>query len=803
MFHTQYPDVEVLWGETPILRNQTQVIISLLQQRLGHQCLRPEHVLSVLGDDGKGDMSLEDYQRISTVLLCYIINMRHLCLDPPSPPQPLPHCLRALARLHPQEDHRFLSSNETESILMTLNQDYQSAALPKQSHAPSHTQCVDAESLMEEAGITDRRGADLFSLPRLAAALVSHLLRGHCLSRRNLPPPSFFTDAVFRSLNRSNNLQVTDMELLLHKLGIGGGTPTKGCDQEQQRAVGDWTQVCFTAEQLLHVHLLDARLPLSRRSFTQICPALIQQLLTNRCQTPLTDHVSLEDNSTPSSLQKYGYSIAAVLLLTLGSMLGVCVLVCNSCGETHTLVLQLFVGLAVSTLSGDAILHLLPQILNVHEHGHHGEGQEYLWKGMGVIAGIYGFFLLERLLSLMPRGLNAHSHAVTLELKSNGESQRGKSISTVQLCEERSQKGAQLLSEIYEISPSHLPPTPLLSEIYPSHLPPTPLLSEIYPSHLPPTPLLYEIYPSHLPPTPLLYEIYPSHLPPTPLLSEISPSHLPPTPLLSEIYEIYPSHLPPTPLLYKIYPSHLPPSPLLSEIYPSHLPPTPLLSEISPSHLPPTPLLSEIYEIYPSHLPPTPLLYEIYPSHLPPTPLSAVIRAFAPRSFSDYEIVVRDGEDGRGVPLLAVMVIVGDSLHNLADGLVIGAAFSSSTEVGMTTTLAILCHEIPHEMGDFAVLLASGLSVKWAVLMNLLSALTAFIGLFIGLLVSTETEVQQWIFSVTAGIFLYLSLVEMLPEMSRTCSSRPCLLLLLQNVGLLLGWSCLLLLALFEEHLSF
>lgn len=156
----------------------------------------------------------------------------------------------------------------------------------------------------------------------------------------------------------------------------------------------------------------------------------------------------------------------------------------------------------------------------------------------------------------------------------------------------------------------------------------------------------------------------------------------------------------------------------------------------------------------------------------------------------------------RELRLLPYVITLGDAVHNFADGLAVGAAFASSWKTGLATSLAVFCHELPHELGDFAALLQAGLSVRQALVLNLASALTAFAGLYVALAVGVGEESEVWILAVATGLFLYVALCDMLPAILKVRDPRPWLLFLLHNVGLLGGWTVLLLLSLYEDDIT-
>ena len=121
----------------------------------------------------------------------------------------------------------------------------------------------------------------------------------------------------------------------------------------------------------------------------------------------------------------------------------------------------------------------------------------------------------------------------------------------------------------------------------------------------------------------------------------------------------------------------------------------------------------------------------------------------------------------------AQMSLVGDFVHNLIDGMVIGASFLISVPAGIGTSLAILLHEIPQEIGDFAVLLHGGYSKKRALLLNFLTALSAVIGVIITLSIGHFAhEFQHVLVPIALGMFVYIAGTDLIPEINKHNEDR-------------------------------
>jgi zinc and cadmium transporter len=132
------------------------------------------------------------------------------------------------------------------------------------------------------------------------------------------------------------------------------------------------------------------------------------------------------------------------------------------------------------------------------------------------------------------------------------------------------------------------------------------------------------------------------------------------------------------------------------------------------------------------------------------------------------------GPENIGRPELAAINLFGDGIHNFIDGLMIGASFLVSPALGLSTTMAVLLHEIPQEFGDFGILIHSGLTVRTAVLLNLASASLAILGTVISLLVGAVAQeaVIALLLPITAGGFVYLAAADLIPELQHDRSAH-------------------------------
>lgn len=144
---------------------------------------------------------------------------------------------------------------------------------------------------------------------------------------------------------------------------------------------------------------------------------------------------------------------------------------------------------------------------------------------------------------------------------------------------------------------------------------------------------------------------------------------------------------------------------------------------------------------------------------------------------------------------VAVSNLVGDGLHNFLDGAIIAGAFIAGPEIGVATAIAVALHEIPQELGDFSILVHSGLNPKKALLLNLLTGLLAVGGAIAALTIARGMDLERLLLPFAAGAFIYIASTDLIPELHK--EPEP-LRSLAQVAALLVGVGAMAALTLFE-----
>lgn len=142
------------------------------------------------------------------------------------------------------------------------------------------------------------------------------------------------------------------------------------------------------------------------------------------------------------------------------------------------------------------------------------------------------------------------------------------------------------------------------------------------------------------------------------------------------------------------------------------------------------------------------------------------------------------------------MNLIGDGVHNFIDGMIIAGSYMINISLGIATTVAVILHEVPQEIGDFSVLLYGGFTKSKAIFYNLLAALSAILGSILMLIIGTQlSHLPIFLVPFTAGGFIYIAGTDLIPELKKETKLS---ISAAQMMALIMGIGIMLLLVLFE-----
>lgn len=136
---------------------------------------------------------------------------------------------------------------------------------------------------------------------------------------------------------------------------------------------------------------------------------------------------------------------------------------------------------------------------------------------------------------------------------------------------------------------------------------------------------------------------------------------------------------------------------------------------------------------------------------------------------------------------VSYLILLGDGIHNFIDGLIIATSFMINISFGIITAILIFAHEIPQELGDFAILVYGGFSKRKAIIYNFVSQLTCILGGYIGYILSSGYVLSSLLLPIAAGGFIYISASDLIPELHKKGGSFLPFFLFLVGIGFMLG----------------